>query len=340
MPRLLAAFVLSPVLWSQQPAEAPTPTPAPAPARAPAPTFRQRLDELFRGAAPPPAKIEVDGRIVEVAGLTRTSTDLKGEPDLHDQELVILSALTDELQRRQQMPKEETLARAFEAFCKPYDETPFRIEIVAKRFLGYPSLAAFEQRWRIQYAFEQTLGAIDTKTLQDEADRRRDFLGDGQLSAELWFWSARDAAAGRWDFAGAEQRARAGLVELRAGGDAEAVRKHSDPLPASPPTDKPTFYSSLREKLGESEYTDLITLSAADVIFYDAKPGELVGPLRGVRGYWVARVGKRVPAIRVLVQDERTKELVRVTYVRRRFLEWTDQVLSRSVLRAPAAAGR
>ena len=76
-------------------------------------------------------------------------------------------------------------------------------------------------------------------------------------------------------------------------------------------------------------------------VFFDAKQGELVGPLRSVRGHWLARVKQRHAAKRGFdVTDARQEALVREVLVRRLFLEWVDGVVGRAVVRVPAAAGK
>jgi len=309
---------------------------------------RQRLDDLFRGG-PMPARVEWNGSIVDVAELTQKSTALGGEPELHDRELLILAALTEELRRSRQLPSDAELDEAFETYRQPYDSTPFTVAVVATKFKGYPSREAFVQRWRVMHAFTLTLGQIDRKVLQDEADAQRGFFGDGLIQAELWFFSARKDAEGRWDFAAAEARAQRALADLRAGKDEAEVRRDSDeigqaappprgaPLPAVPaPGARGQPYNQLRTRMGESEYTDLILgASAADAVWQQAKVGELTGPLRGLRGYWLARVGSRSQGREVKVADNRIEELVREVYVQRRFREWAGQVLERTVLRVP-----
>ena len=188
----------------------------------------------------------------------------------------------------------------------------------------------------VRWAFERTLGAIDRKALQQEADARRDFFGNGQVAVELWFYSARDDAKGCWDFAAAERRSRQGLADLGIGKDPAEARVQTDAVAGGRVLDQLLHYSTLRRTMGESEYTDLVRgCSAADTVFCDARPGELQGPLRGVRGWWLARLCRRNHAEAFEVNDERC-EHVHEVYLQRRFLEWAAAVLAKAVLRVPA----
>jgi hypothetical protein len=333
MPRIALAgwtFVLSVAAPALPGQDAPTPPPPP--------TFRQRLDGMFRGSAPAPRQVECNGSIIAISDLTARSEEAAADPSLHNQELLILAALTEQLRRDRLLPGEDALAQAFADYRKDYDSTPFTTEVIATRFKGYPSLAAFEHRWRVCHAFERTIaGSIDRKALQAEADAQREFLGDARVAVDLWFYSAFDQAQDRWDFAAAERRAQQGRAALQSGRDADTVRKDSDAVQGVGGwPGVAVSYNALRTTMGESEYTDLVQgTSAAATVFHGGKPGEVVGPLRSVRGFWLARVERRIPAPkRFEVADGRSEELVRQVLVQRRFLEWADAVLAKSVLRA------
>jgi hypothetical protein len=303
----------------------------------PAPTLRERLDVLCRGPGPRPQQLEWNGSIVRVDDLKRSSEAAHGDPDLGIQHQLILSALHDELQREHLILDEPRLDVDLAAYHEPYDKTPFTVQVIATKFKGYPSLDAFEQRWRIAHQFEVGIAKeIDHETLQAEADAQREFLLDGRVAVELWFYSARDDKKGCCDFAAAAARARAGLQDLQNGKDPEVVRKQGDAISAV--FDPAKFYprNQLRMIMGESEYTDLVLgCAAADTVFH-AATGRLIGPLRGTQGCWLARVDKRVAAkARYEVKDERREKLVREVYLQRRFLEWADAALVKVVLRVP-----
>ena len=302
---------------------------------------RQRVDVIFRGDALP-ERTEVDGTMVLTKDLDSRCEALSADPALQRAQLVILDLLRAELRRTGKVMDDTALDAAYETYRKPYDDTPFTVKVIATKFKGYPSLETFVDRWRVEHAFERTL-TIDKDQLQQEAQRWHEFFGDGTVAVDLWYFGAKSADGARWDFTAAGQRATVAATALRGGADPEKVRTDSDPITAVGGwPGRAISYNALRQVMGESDYTDLgVAESAARAVFFDAKQGELVGPLRSVRGHWLARVKQRHAAKRGFdVTDARQEALVREVLVRRLFLEWVDGVVGRAVVRVPAAAGK
>ncbi|MCA8964357.1 MAG: hypothetical protein H6838_02010 [Planctomycetes bacterium] len=304
------------------------------------PKFQHRLDAILRGPAPDPALLEVNGSMVSGDDLRRRCGELQADPAQHLPQVLILDVLTEELRRTGKALDDEQLAEAYEEYRKPYDATPFTVKVIATRYKGYPSLDAFVARWRVFHAFERSLGEIPREQLLQEVKRSNDFLCDGAVKVELWFFAAHHEGEKGWDFVAAEQRAAKALAALRADPAAKGLGDDSFKAVGGWP-ENAMRYNILRQLMGESEFTDLAAVSsAAHLLFHEAAPGEFVGPLRGPQGWWVARVVERVPPKGKLeLKDDRTEKLVRDLLLERLFLEWTDEVLGRAVLRVPQSRG-
>ena len=92
--------------------------------------------------------------------------------------------------------------------------------------------------------------------------------------------------------------------------------------------------SAMAQLLGESEFEELLRgYSIGEILFYDAPIGEAVGPILGPYGYYVGRVIARSPGNRTIdFSSEYGRNLVREDYLSRRFLEWSNEVVSRSTI--------
>lgn len=326
-------LALSVVAVAQQPSELATAKPPIGSG------LRNRVDRLFRDGALP-ERLEVDGAVVLTKDLDSRCEAMAADPALQRAQFVILDLLREELRRTGKVLADEALDAAYETYRKPYDDTPFTVKVIATKFKGYPGLEAFVERWRVQHAFEQTL-TIGKEQLQQEAERWQQFFGDGTVAVDLWYFAADRAGGADWNFPEAEKQANAAATALRAGADPEAVRKTSDPITAVAGwPGRPLGYNMLRQMMRESEYSDLgVADSAARAVFFDGKPGDLLGPLRSVRGYWLARVQERHAAKRKFeLKSEREEQLVREVLVQRLFLEWADAVVGRAVVRVPGTS--
>ncbi|HHI68382.1 MAG TPA: hypothetical protein ENJ97_03550 [Planctomycetes bacterium] len=89
--------------------------------------------------------------------------------------------------------------------------------------------------------------------------------------------------------------------------------------------------NELRRDLGESEYTDFIQgYSMGDFLFDEAPVGKIVGPLRSVDGWYLAKVVRRYPATQaVTLKDPKMKEMIVQEYLVRKFMAWADEVAAR-----------
>lgn len=297
---------------------------------------RLALEATILGGAPAAASFEANGSVIELDALHRKLIEEHGAgpaPRLL-LERVVLQVLKEELVRQKAWLDDDDYEAAYAEYAKPYDETPFTVNVIATRFKGYPDLQVFQQRWRVLESFVRTLpaDAFGDAALAAEAKASRDLLVGTGLTAEWWFHPAAMAADGRLDFATATQQASRTVAALRA--DAGKVTL-ADGVTHEVAGAKPMQLNPLRGKLGESEFTSLLRSGVAEAMMA-ATPGELIGPLRGTNGVYIARVQKRhEPDRDVDLTDARVRELVVQLLRQRQFEAWVDRVFQAAVLRLP-----
>lgn len=253
-------------------------------------------------------------------------------------EVVIREALRQKLTEAGHYLTDEQFKERFDAYRKPYDDTPFNTEMIAVRFKGYPCMEAFRARWRLISSFEDMIkDEMTDEALQAHADKRAAFFADGQASIDLIPFQARDLQSGAWvagGMAAARQRAEAAFARLEKGevtfdelrdelGEYFALDETKGRLGFKP-------LNQIRQHIRESEFTDLLQgLAVSDYLFFEAPVGKAIGPLQGTDCYYIARVNSRTPARRKIdVSVDRDRTLVREDYINTRFLQWANEVLS------------
>ena len=71
--------------------------------------------------------------------------------------------------------------------------TPFKTEIIAVNFKGYPSLEAFRARWRLMRSYERMIADETTDAaLASHAQEFRGFFGNGSVQVDVIQFLARD----------------------------------------------------------------------------------------------------------------------------------------------------
>jgi hypothetical protein len=241
---------------------------------------------------------------------------------------VILTALTNALRRAGKWPDEATVERLFEEHKAKYDGTPFRTEILATQFKGYPTLPAYQRRYAVMSAYELAIEKeITDAALARHLEEVHPFFADQKVKVSLLCFTP----SGAGDWSDAERKAQQARTALTAGASFDELAKAAGPrsVSAAHPL------NLLRKAVGESEYSLLLLRpSVSDALFYRAKVGEVVGPLRGTDACWVGRVEERTLLDRKLsIEDAQIREMVRQTYVQERLLAWSDEVLARAILR-------
>ncbi|MCI0588795.1 MAG: hypothetical protein L0323_18380 [Planctomycetes bacterium] len=252
---------------------------------------------------------------------------------------------------------EEEFAREWQAHVGPYEETPFSIEVVAIAFKKFPSYDLYREYFRLKKSFEKRIEKeVTDETLLQHRARVQGFLEDGKVDAQVILLSAFDYTNLDWKgpdaFDEAKARAEETLAALKAGTSfEEAIDRFSEfvdrsaPPPNAPPgrrlpegprTNRGRFgaqsKNQLKQLLGESEFEDLLRgTSMGEILFHDAAPLEVVGPMRGPTGYYIGRVLERLPGAKpVDFTQENTRDLLREDYLRRRFIDWSADVVAES----------
>ncbi len=253
-------------------------------------------------------------------------------------EVCVREALQQELVKKGVYVSDEEFQKRYEEYRKPYDDTPFTVEVIAVRFKGYPCLEAFRARWRLITSFQDLIkDEMSDEHLQAHADKYAAFFADGQVSIDMIPFLARDPKTGSWVPGGmeaAKARADAVFADLASGeltfdqaldtkGEFFANDENHGRLGFKP-------LNQVRQQFRESEFTQLHDgYSITNYLFYDAEVGKTVGVLPGPDGWYIARVNARTPARRKIdVKVERERELVREDYINQRFLEWGKTVLA------------
>lgn len=87
--------------------------------------------------------------------------------------------------------------------------------------------------------------------------------------------------------------------------------------------------NDMRALLGESPYSHFVMGGLlTDTIFFKTPIGNVVGPIRGPLGWYLAKVIKRTPTARPLnINDERHLELLRDDWVRVSFIQYAHEAL-------------
>ena len=257
-------------------------------------------------------------------------------------EVVILEALRQELVAKGAYLSDDDFRKAFDEYQKPYEGSPFTVEVIAVNFRGFPSLEAFRARWRLIRSFQNLIAdEMTDEGLQAHAEEYARFFAEGQVVVDMIPFLARDLQTAGWLPNGleeAEKRAMAVMKRLEAGESFDELL-----------TSEGEFFSNdkergrlgsktlnqLRQSMRENEFLDLLRgFSLGDYLFYEAPVGKVVGPLEGPDGYFLARVSNRLPARqKPNISQPRTRELVEQDFVNRRFLEWANEVMARTEIR-------
>ncbi|MCA8980225.1 MAG: peptidyl-prolyl cis-trans isomerase [Planctomycetes bacterium] len=87
--------------------------------------------------------------------------------------------------------------------------------------------------------------------------------------------------------------------------------------------------------MGESYFTQFLTnKSACDEVFFDLEPGVVSGPIKGPKGYFLAKVKKRLPPRSPLnIRDERYVKFIRDDYLRYSLIGYADEALKMATVK-------
>ncbi len=256
-------------------------------------------------------------------------------------EIVLRTALRQELRKRGFWIDRKEFKKAWEKHVAPYKGSIFTIDVIAKTFKGYPSMEAYRARFRLIEGYRRMLekrGELDDAHLAAFAPKVERFLGNGAVELELIRFPAKDDSVNKWIPHGFEiAKGKADLVLTQIEKGEITFEKARADLGVWPPEVKHAGImgrksrNELRKELGENEYMDFIQgYSMGDFLFDEAPVGKIVGPLRSVDGWYLAKVVRRYPPTQaVTIKDPKMKEITSQEYLVRRFMKWADQVASK-----------
>lgn len=255
-------------------------------------------------------------------------------------DIALQNALKQELMSKKAWLTDEEFRKEFDAYRKPYDETPFTVKVLALSFKGYPSFEVYKARWRLERSFEKMIAKdINDENLNKHLERAKAFLADGRVSLKIIRIPAFDDAKGTWKkngFALAKGKAEEvmGMIESKKMTFDEAKAEYAkwpDHFQDQGNLSNKSL-NEIRTELKENEYTDFIHgFSVGEILFYDVKAGSVAGPLRGQDGYYIAYVENRTPAAGAIsLDDKNQRDLVKQDYLSHRFLDWANEVAGRT----------
>ncbi|MAW62306.1 MAG: hypothetical protein CMJ94_15935 [Planctomycetes bacterium] len=246
------------------------------------------------------------------------------------------------------MSNEETLALVEEE-RKEYIGSVVTYEQIALEFMGFPSLELYHAYKQLRESYRKTLPDPYSEEVMDEHLKNRlNFIGNGQVTAEVILISAHDLDTGTWPQSGsweaARKRSENVVRELLAEKPWNEVLSQYSEYPAKtrgsqpgmPQPQRGRFGSQMRNPLrqfiGENDYTDfLLGHSVADHIFFEAEKGAVYGPVEGVYGFYIYKLMSRSDPTKQpdWRNDERDAYFVRDDYLNVKFLEYVSGVMNR-----------
>ncbi len=222
-------------------------------------------------------------------------------------------------------------------------------EQVALEFQGFPTMELFKQYKQLRFSFRQSLpDPLPEEVMQAHLDKRRQFIGSGQASAQVILFSAKDLTTGAWPkegaFEGARKRAEVAVQALMDGKPfGQVLLQYSEYPEKTPGANEqmpqpsrgrfgPQMRNPLRQFLGESEYMDFLTGdSIADDLFFNAEEGAVYGPREGAYGYYIYKlISRSEPTTLVdFKENERHAFFVKDDHLSVSFLDYIAEVMSR-----------
>jgi hypothetical protein len=291
---------------------------------------------------PPTIVLDVNGRKWKTAEAFDQVKDGLFVQDMERaiSELVIREALKQALVSKNSYLNDEEFAKEFKIYRKQFDDTLFNTEMIARAFKGYPTLEAFRARWRLIKSYENMIAKeVNDDLLQEHADKHKRFFADGSVNVDVIPFMGKSHKTGAWQPNGmnqARERAARCLEKITKGEKTfdQSLESYGEFYPLDKEKGRlgNKSLNELRRSIRESEYSDVLTgFSLGYFIYYDAKPGRVIGPVMGTDAWFIIRVNARGPARQsVSVKEERTRELVKQDFLTHKFLQWSKEVLAKA----------
>lgn len=234
-----------------------------------------------------------------------------------------------------------------------FQDTMMRFQMLAMSVQGFPSMEAWVDYSRWFRSFQKTIA----DDLKDDA-KLLTVLGPcnaitaaAKVNVEVILASAYDDAHVSWKengWAYAEQRGKEIRKELDAGADWKTTLENKSEFWDPPMPEigqKPQFGFNFKGMFGEQTRNQLLTFmreseyrifldasSVTDYIFFKQRPGSIEGPLKGARGYYIARVTGTTPPTKPLnMKDPKHRELVETHYSREKFNAYVQDLLAKAI---------
>lgn len=248
------------------------------------------------------------------------------------------------------LSRDEALALMDEEM-EEYVNSPISYEQMATEFLGFPSMQAYRDHFRLRMSYKKLLpDPLPDQVILEHRDKRYRFFGRGSVNSEVIWFSALNSATGAFPragdpFAEAHGRAEAAAAELRDGAEWSKVLDEYSDFPESYPGAHPSMPKPhrgrfgalervpLRDFLGENDYPDfLVGYSIGDHIFFDAELGAVYGPKQGASGWYLWRVLSRSRPKNEIepLENERHHFVVTDDYLTERFMEYVRRAMAES----------
>jgi len=260
-------------------------------------------------------------------------------------ELLVFEAIDPVLDEGGWTLSEEAFETEFAAHEKLYEGSIFSLQFVMNLH-GYYLLEDYRKMFRRKLAFKkmfQTSGAMTDEMLKNFFEKGgRLFYQNGGVKVQSIFFGIFDhkTMKVREDgYSWAHEQMEGVLKELKEGADfLEVARKHENVNGFNRPCENDYMTrNDFRYQFGEKmKYLLLEGYCLADDCFYNARPGDIIGPIKVTRGefgnpvfkgeYLVKVVGYR--SMLELNSFEQSKEGIIEDYVDLNFIYWAGQTLA------------
>ena len=295
-----------------------------------------------------PAKLP-PGVLMTVNGVQITTDDIwnriESSVDSSDvrsakQWLTNMKLLREALQEAGAWLSDEEAEAAYQAHSGPFQGTMFTIEKIALAIKRFPSVRSYMDYRRVYESYTRMVkDRLTPEVLQQQGEfRTSKVIGQVAVDVDLILLSAFDFKAQRWKENGwqdAKNRAIevARLISEKKRSWDEIMNEYSEfydpPLSVSqksqpnPPKlyDKGRFRNAQRNnflsEIEENEYMLFLNGgSITDFIFFQQSVGQVAGPLKGPRGYYISLLRRRSePMQRKNISDADYMKLVEEDYL-------------------------
>jgi hypothetical protein len=263
--------------------------------------------------------------------------------------LAKIEACKQELQRQKMWLSDEEFQTVFQEHKAPYDQSPFKLEVIATGFKRFPSMDAYMTYFRVLESYKRMIQPeINDENLTKHLTRANKLLGLARCNVQMILCSAMDMSTGKWRADGweyAKNRALEAsklLAEKNGENWDEVLEAYSEFWDPPVPVGQPNMNNNLRNKgriglvnrnellqrIDESDFSMFVEgAGLVDYVFFDQGEG-IDGPFKGPFGYYITRVVSRTPPTKEFSLAEPTqRDLVVQDYLSMRVNAWAQDLL-------------